>query len=142
MCMSMCIYMVVVIYAIQDYLIEQLSGLMEPEQIITGGWDVNDSQTAIYLKDLGGSTRDWPDKRSDGLIQVVARAKNDFDARKIANYAFSALRELFRITLTFETTEYFINKIGAIQRPTPMGTSETGLYQYVNNYEVIFPEEI
>ena len=137
----MCIYMIVVIYAIQDYLIDKLSSVLADNQIITGGWDVNDDQEAIYLKDLGGSTRDWPDKRSDAIIQVIARAKNDFKARELSNYVFRELREIFRTTLTFETMDYFINKIGAIQRPTPMGTSKTGLYEYVNNYEVIFPEE-
>jgi hypothetical protein len=126
-----------IVYAIQNIITERLPGI----NIITGGFDVYDSQTGIYLRDLGGETRGFPDNRSDARIQVLSRARSDFEAMQNCNKVFAVLREEFSIQAAFESFNLKINKIGAIQRPSSMGTSENGLYEYVFNYEVIFSEK-
>jgi hypothetical protein len=132
----------VIIYALHEYLVNALTNLISFEQIIVAGAEIGDAEEAIYLRDLGGSTRGWPDNRSDAIIQCVAQARDDYRARELSNYVFSVYREIFKQSFTFETMSYFVQRIGAVQRPTPMGTSETGLYQYANNYEVVFSEQI
>jgi hypothetical protein len=129
-----------VVYAFQDLLIDRLHGIIASDQIITGGWDVNDTQEAVYIRDEGGATRGFPDNRADAIIQVVARATTDFRAREIINLVYSVVREIYNTTLTFESNHFFVNKISAVQRPSEMGTSSNGLYEYVINYSVIFSE--
>ena len=135
-----------VIYAVQNYLINKLDTLigtnLQPEQIIVGGWQPNDKATAIHLRDMGGSTEGYPSYRSDALIQIVTRAKSDWDAMTLSRWVFDLLREFFMLELYEETgKEIFVSKIGAIQRPSAMGTSTNGLYQYVFNLNIVFSEK-
>jgi hypothetical protein len=130
-----------VIYAIQNYLIQYLPTGLDAEQIIVGGWEPNDKQTALHLRDMGGSTEGYPSNRSDAMIQVVARSKDDYQASQLARWAFDTIREIFMMDLYLETGRTIkVSKIGAIQRPSSMGTSQNGLYQYTFTYSVIFSE--
>jgi hypothetical protein len=130
-----------IVYAIHSFLVSELDGILTEDQIIVAPMDINESEEALYLRDMGGETRGYPDFRSDALIQITAVARDDWRAREIANLPFNLIREKFMDTFTFETTNYLVSKIGAIQRPTPLGTTNKGLYIYTNNYQVVFSEQ-
>lgn len=129
-----------IVYAIHEFLVTELDGILSADQILVAPMDINEQEEALYIRDLGGETRGYPDFRSDALIQIMGVARDDWRAREIANLPFDLLREKFMDTFNFGTTNYLVSKIGAIQRPTPMGTTEKGLYIYNNNYRVIFSE--
>lgn len=132
-----------VVYALQNLFIARLcttgSGITS-DQIITGGWDINDTQTALYLRDNGGETRGYPDNKSQAIIQIASRSRTDYDARLLIDKAFTAVREEFNITLSFDSYNFKAKHILAIQRPSSMGISKNGLFEYVYNYRIIFSE--
>lgn len=103
----------------------------------------NDPEQINVVRDTGGSTRGYPDFKSEATVQITSRAKDKHTAERDAEQIFNVMRDSYGIDLPVyntESTPLHVEKISAIQRPYFLEIDPQGSFRYVTNYIIVFFE--
>lgn len=103
-----------------------------------------DPQERVDIKLVPGAVRTYPDNRSDDQVQITVYGQDQYETRQRADAIFSAMRELYEITLEPHPDQgtdgraYIVSRMAALSRPIPAGRDTDGCFIYRSNYVLTY----